>query len=67
MSRSAVPRIGATRFEPGNEGALYPIQCWTSTDQKTTGMVRAKLHQNLWEHGDGVSGVTLVIGVACPS
>ena len=34
-------------FNPGKEGAVYPNQCWTSVDQATTGIVRAKLNQNL--------------------
>jgi len=46
-TKTTVPRIGAIKFEPGKEGALYPSQCWTSVDQKTTGIVRAKLNQNL--------------------
>src|SRR6266446_2509067 len=42
-----VPRIGGIQFDPGKEGAVYPSQCWTSLDHKTTGIVRAKLSQNL--------------------
>src|SRR5260370_12368957 len=45
--KTTVPRIGAIQVDPGKEGALYPSQCWTSVDQKTTGSVRAKLNQNL--------------------
>ena len=41
------PRIAGTSADPGKAGAVYPSQCWTSRDQTTTGIVRAKLSQNL--------------------
>jgi len=42
-----VPRIAGMNLEPGKDGAVYPSQCWTSDDQITVGIVRAKLNQNL--------------------
>jgi hypothetical protein len=45
--KTPVPRTAGTNFEPGNNGAMYPNQRCTSLDQNTTGIVRAKLSQNL--------------------
>src|ERR1700676_474759 len=45
--KTMVPRMAGITFEPGEDGAEYPSQCCTSLDQKTTGIVRAKLSQNL--------------------
>jgi hypothetical protein len=45
--KTTVPRMAGMNFEAGNDGAVYPSQCWTSIDQNTTGIVRAKLNQNL--------------------
>jgi hypothetical protein len=45
--KTTVPRTAGTNFEPVKEGAVYRSQCCTSVDQKTTGIVRAKLNQNL--------------------
>jgi hypothetical protein len=43
---------------------VYPSQCSTSVDQKTTGIVRARLNQKLVaKHGDGVSGVAVAVSV----
>jgi hypothetical protein len=33
-----VPKIGGMSVEPGNDGALYPNQCWTSGDQTDGGI-----------------------------
>jgi hypothetical protein len=46
-TRAEAQACAGINFEPGKEGAVYRNQCWTSVDQKTTGIVRAKLNQNL--------------------
>jgi hypothetical protein len=46
-TKTIVPRIAGIEFELGREGPVDPSQCWTSIDQKTTGIVREKLNQNL--------------------
>src|ERR1700730_5317691 len=45
--KTSAQRPAGISFEPGKEGAVYPSQCWTSLDQITTGIVSAKLSQNL--------------------